>query len=459
MANASSPYLATLIKQQVGEDNKAVNAMAHAVLGAVVAELNNQSATAGGLGAGGGELSAQFILNTLFEGKKVSDLSEKEKQQVSALSQLASGLAGGLTTGDMAGVVTAAQAGKNAVENNAVAFVMTPAGSVPMPISFPGINDADANKEMALALDNALKNIGRSINDFINGEGEVNIVEVKAALSPEQQKQFDILWERNALTVNQPPVTMESLAKQAGFGQAFVLGAREAKDQNGNTVYIMDNGGAGSQILRGDIVQFVDEFIFVYSKEGVFQAALNADGTKNITASNNSQGRELNVSGILADSHSSGNNDSSKPNIGKGLATEQKSELGGSSSGAPGGWEPDDEENGRNQQNQTQNFDNKFRKEDLTSSANKPINNQGLSAAARAWEKHAGRPGGVFEPLKGNTAQKNEAASNFVNEVLNNKGTVRTDLSRGGVEYRLPNGKGIRYNSDGSFSGFLDPKR
>uniref|UniRef100_UPI003075B372 VENN motif pre-toxin domain-containing protein n=1 Tax=Proteus faecis TaxID=2050967 RepID=UPI003075B372 len=66
----------------------------------------------------GGELSTHVILNTLFPGKKVSDLSKKEKQQVSALSQLASGLAGGLTTSDMAGAVTAAQAGKNAVENN-----------------------------------------------------------------------------------------------------------------------------------------------------------------------------------------------------------------------------------------------------------------------------------------------------------------------------------------------------
>ena len=92
--------------------------MAHAVLGAVVAELNNQSAAAGGLGAGGGELAAHVILDTLFPGKKVSDLSESEKQQVSALSQLAAGLAGGLTTGDVAGAVTAAQAGKNAVENN-----------------------------------------------------------------------------------------------------------------------------------------------------------------------------------------------------------------------------------------------------------------------------------------------------------------------------------------------------
>ncbi|HHE6471080.1 TPA: hemagglutinin repeat-containing protein [Providencia rettgeri] len=122
LANASSPYLATLIKQQVGEDNKAANAMAHAVLGAVVAELNNQSAAAGGLGAGGGELSAHVIMNTLFPGKKVSDLTESEKQQVSALSQLASGLAGGLTTGDVAGAITGSQAAKNAVENNSMAL-------------------------------------------------------------------------------------------------------------------------------------------------------------------------------------------------------------------------------------------------------------------------------------------------------------------------------------------------
>ncbi|MEY0629916.1 VENN motif pre-toxin domain-containing protein, partial [Providencia rettgeri] len=122
LANASSPYLATLIKQQVGEDNKAANAMAHAVLGAVVAELNNQSAAAGGLGAGGGELSAHVIMNTLFPGKEVWQLTESEKQQVSALSQLASGLAGGLTTGDVAGAITGSQAAKNAVENNSMAL-------------------------------------------------------------------------------------------------------------------------------------------------------------------------------------------------------------------------------------------------------------------------------------------------------------------------------------------------
>jgi filamentous hemagglutinin len=98
-------------------------------------------------------------------------------------------------------------------------------------------------------------------------------------------------------------------------------------------------------------------------------------------------------------------------------------------------------------------------KANLVSSANEPINGQGMSAAARAREKHAGRSDGTFEPLKGNVFQKNEAATKFVNEVLNNPGTIETQLSRGGVEYRLPSGQGLRYNSDGSFSGFLDPKR
>ena len=118
LASGASPYLATEIKKRVGEDNIAANAMAHAVLGAVTAQLNNQSAAAGGLGAGGGELAARYIAGQLFPGKTAEQLSESEKQQVSALSQLAAGLAGGLATGDTAGTVTGGQAGKNAIENN-----------------------------------------------------------------------------------------------------------------------------------------------------------------------------------------------------------------------------------------------------------------------------------------------------------------------------------------------------
>lgn len=59
-----------------------------------------------------------MIAGELFPGRKVGELSESEKQQVSVLSQLAAGLAGGVAVGNTAGVVTGSQAGKNAVENN-----------------------------------------------------------------------------------------------------------------------------------------------------------------------------------------------------------------------------------------------------------------------------------------------------------------------------------------------------
>ncbi|MEX0632094.1 hypothetical protein M8494_08925 [Serratia ureilytica] len=56
LASGASPYLATEIKKLTtnpltGEVDVAANTMAHAVLGAVTAQLNNQSAAAG-LGAG-----------------------------------------------------------------------------------------------------------------------------------------------------------------------------------------------------------------------------------------------------------------------------------------------------------------------------------------------------------------------------------------------------------------------
>ncbi|MCK6925634.1 VENN motif pre-toxin domain-containing protein, partial [Enterobacter roggenkampii] len=51
---------------------------------------------------------------------QVSELSEEEKQTVSALATLASGLAGGLVGDSSANAVAAAQAGKTTVENNSL---------------------------------------------------------------------------------------------------------------------------------------------------------------------------------------------------------------------------------------------------------------------------------------------------------------------------------------------------
>ncbi|MCS4263653.1 filamentous hemagglutinin [Pseudomonas protegens] len=117
LAGASAPYLAQLIKKSTG-DNPALNTMAHAVLGAAVAQAQGNSAIAGAAGAAGGELAARLITQQLYGTSDTSSLSEEQKQTVAALSTLAAGLAGGIAKGDSAGAIAGAGAGKNAVENN-----------------------------------------------------------------------------------------------------------------------------------------------------------------------------------------------------------------------------------------------------------------------------------------------------------------------------------------------------
>ncbi|HDH7537175.1 TPA: contact-dependent inhibition effector tRNA nuclease [Escherichia coli] len=340
LAGGLNPAVAQLIKQATG-DNREANLMAHAVWGALAAQLGGNNAASGAAGAFSGELAARYIIDNYYGGR-TDNLSEQERQQISMQATIASGIAGGLVGNSTSAAGTGAQAGRNSAENNMLNVIATETAA----------NTAAA---IAGATGNASKDTGNDNSWDIGGGCE---------------------GSREQCAVRDP-------------------------SRDGTR-------GAG-HVLNSD----------------------NSDENK-------------------------------QPNLGKDVASatdKDKAELGGAGAGTPGGWEPQDEENGRAKQIQSSNFDDKFKKEDLISSANQPINNQGLSAAARAWEKHAGRPGGVFDPLKGNTVQKNEVAGNFVNEVLNNNETVRTDLSRGGVEYRLPDGRGVRYNSDGSFSGFLDPKR
>lgn len=117
IAGAAAPYVAQTIKQTLG-DNEAARVMAHAVLGAVVAQAQGNSAGAGAAGAVTGEVMAGLIIKQLYGDTKPQDLTEEQKQTVSALSTLASGLAGAAVGGDAANAVAGAQGGKNAVENN-----------------------------------------------------------------------------------------------------------------------------------------------------------------------------------------------------------------------------------------------------------------------------------------------------------------------------------------------------
>ena len=57
-------------------------------------------------------------MKVMYPDTDIRDLTDSQKQSVSALSQMAAGLAGGIASDSALGAGTGAGAGKNAVENN-----------------------------------------------------------------------------------------------------------------------------------------------------------------------------------------------------------------------------------------------------------------------------------------------------------------------------------------------------
>jgi filamentous hemagglutinin len=97
-----SPYLAEVIKKFAPDESSRV--MAHIVLGAVSAELQGGNALAGASGAGISAAGAEYIKTQLYGDRSVEQLTEQEKQTVTALATLAGGLAGGIVGGDTSSV-------------------------------------------------------------------------------------------------------------------------------------------------------------------------------------------------------------------------------------------------------------------------------------------------------------------------------------------------------------------
>ncbi|HEI6762627.1 TPA: VENN motif pre-toxin domain-containing protein [Yersinia enterocolitica] len=154
LAGARAPYLAEVIHNMTtdanGKVNVEANLMANAVLGAVMAQVNGNSALAGASRAVMGE----YIVQQMYPGINREDLTEEQRQTISALGTLASGLAGGGT----ADVVAGAQAGKNALENNFLLQILVP----PPPVAGQA-PQSEANTIIAQKLDAAVKEFGRDV--------------------------------------------------------------------------------------------------------------------------------------------------------------------------------------------------------------------------------------------------------------------------------------------------------
>ncbi|WP_255557338.1 VENN motif pre-toxin domain-containing protein, partial [Sodalis sp. dw_96] len=124
LAGLAAPYVATEIKERFKTDTARITA--HAVAGAMLSHLQGHSALAGGAGALSAEVAAKGISQYLYPGIELGQLTETQKETVSAWSTLVGGLAGGLTGTGGGDVVAGAQAGKNAVNNN---FLSTPSAT------------------------------------------------------------------------------------------------------------------------------------------------------------------------------------------------------------------------------------------------------------------------------------------------------------------------------------------
>ncbi|OOF51488.1 hypothetical protein BKK53_07205 [Rodentibacter trehalosifermentans] len=122
IASGLSPTVNYQIKEATtdknGNVNTTLNLTAHALWGAVEAYAGNRNVAAGAAGAVTGEAAANIIAETLYD-KSPNQLSQEEKLTVSALSQVAAGIAGGTVANSSDGAIIAAKTAKEAVENNA----------------------------------------------------------------------------------------------------------------------------------------------------------------------------------------------------------------------------------------------------------------------------------------------------------------------------------------------------
>nr|WP_305961325.1 MULTISPECIES: hemagglutinin repeat-containing protein [unclassified Pantoea] len=166
-SGAMAPYIANAIKKATTsynadgteKTNLVANTMAHAVAGAVLAQMSGSSAAAGAAGAAGGELTARAIVKVMYPDTDISSLTENQKQIVSSLSQLAAGLAGGIAADSSMGIGAGAGAGKNAVENNMFGPIPAP---VPVPVPGAPVGPGDKVKQIAD------KNIASGLKEGLN---------------------------------------------------------------------------------------------------------------------------------------------------------------------------------------------------------------------------------------------------------------------------------------------------
>ena len=114
----SNDYKNTQDNQNRPGEQSLQHLMAHAILGAATSYATEQNIGIGALSAASSEAAAPTLSKFLF-GKDSKELTQDEKDTITNIITLATAsTAYAITDGDVAGSVSAAEIGKEAVENN-----------------------------------------------------------------------------------------------------------------------------------------------------------------------------------------------------------------------------------------------------------------------------------------------------------------------------------------------------
>ncbi len=94
---------------------------------------------------------------------------------------------------------------------------------------------------------------------------------------------------------------------------------------------------------------------------------------------------------------------------------------------------------------------------DKLSNAARAADKNNLTKAGRALQKHSDRTGSAFDAPSKKANDLNRQGQDIVDDILTNPGSSRRPNKLGGEDVIAPDGRGVRYNPDGSFRGFLEP--
>ena len=155
-SNALAPYAASMIGQQFGHGenrNEAAQLLSHAVLGAVLAQVNGGSAAAGAVSAAGAEAASNYIAKELYPYAvtpngdiDASLLTPEQRQNLSSLGAAVGAIGGGLVGNSLYNAAVGSQVGQNAVVNNETGS--TKYNSLSKEQAFEEINKALANGDL-----------------------------------------------------------------------------------------------------------------------------------------------------------------------------------------------------------------------------------------------------------------------------------------------------------------------